>query len=240
VPTRAPSVPGSSVSQDWRAPLSIEKSETFAQMMLRLETAYSIFSVNLDEALGMRRRGRARKASQVLSVSSALCKRLTTPLIGLLRSMQQHTRHFGTTPNLVPLDPGNFQIPKSQRSAFFNGLFSKVLLARKAQFVHKISALAGMVEELAEAFDSAVDELTDTDAQRPERNWELLDAAHYDLNTCLRESVVLMKCFLQALPDRELVEFQSALQTHSSQSLAPVTTRTRHLTHRRMTLIKGQ
>lgn len=238
--SRPPTFRGSSVSQDWRAPLSTEKSEAFAQTMSRLETAYAMFSVNLDEALGMRRSGRVGKASQLLSVSPALCIRFTGPLMGLLRSMQQHARHFGTTPNLVPLDPGNFQISKSQRAAFFNGLFSKVLLARKTQFLHKVSALAGMVEELAESFDSAVEELTDDDSIHLDRNWELLDAVHYDLNTCLRESVVLMKCFLLALPDNELLEFHSALGTGSTRSVAPVSTRARHLTHRRMTLIKGQ
>ena len=237
---RPSSTTSGSVSQDWRSPLSAEKSQVFARTMSRLETAYSMFSVNLDEALGMRRSGRMGKANQLLSVSPALCNILMVPLVGLLHTMQQHSRHFGTTPNLMPLDPGNFQKAKSQRAAFFNGLFSKVLLARRTQFLHKIAALAGMVEDLAESFDSAVEELTDDECVYPDQNWELLDAAHYDLNTCFRESVVLLKSFLHALPQNQLVAFQSQLQAGSVRLPKPVLVRPRHLAHRRMALIKGQ
>ena len=33
-----------------------------------------------------------------------------------------------------------------------------------------------------------------------DRHWNILDTSHYDLNTCPRESVVILKRFLQALP----------------------------------------
>jgi len=71
----------------------------------RLETSYAILSVNLDEALGLRSYGRIAKAQQVLSVSSALCQRLSAPLISLLRAMLVHARHSNTAPNLASLDP---------------------------------------------------------------------------------------------------------------------------------------
>ena len=221
-----------SVSQDWRKFLSDEKSFTYLITLRQLETAYSMFSVNLDEALGMRRGGRFSKAYQVLHVSPALCQRLTAPLLSLLRAMLEHGKHFGITPNLVPLDPENFQNSRSQRVARFNDLLSMFLLTRKSQFLHKISALAELVEELGKSFESAAGELGEGESLHPDHDWDMLDAIHYDLNTCLRESVVLMKSFLHALPEGQLHAFAAKLRDFHLEtpfcSRAPV----RHLAHR--------
>ena len=228
-----------SVSQDWRVPLKGEKSQAYLHCVRRLEIAYSMFSVNLDEAFGMRRHGRHSKAHQLLSVAPDLCKRLSYPLVSLLRSMMEHAKHFGVTPNIVPLDVQNFQHARSQRVALCNDLFSRVLLTRKSQFSYKISALADLVDELDSSFASAAEELAAGDSMTPDRGWDLLDAVHYDLNTCLRETVVLFKSFLHALPDQQLSGFQAALQ--ECQAHCPsLAARGRHLAHRRMAFLKGQ
>jgi hypothetical protein len=199
-----------------------------------------MFSVNLDEALGMHRSGRLQKSFQVLVVAPALCERLSRPLLACLRAMVLHARHFGVTPNIAPLDPQNFQSARSQRVARNNSLFGRILLTRKSQFVTKIEALAELSEDLSTAFQNAAEELTADDSFQPDRDWEILDAAHYDLNTCLRETVVLLKCFLHALPDRQLSQFQDSFRELLSSSHASDPIRDRRLAHRRMTLIKGQ
>lgn len=227
-----------SVSQDWRKPLSSDKSRTYLSSLHVLETAYAVFSVNLDEAFGLRRYGRTAKAYQVLSVAPALCRRLASPLNCLLCAMLDHAKHFGTTPNLAPLDPDNFQNSRSQRVARFNDLFSKVLLTRRSQFLHKISALSDLVDELNSSFESTADELCEEHSLRPERDWELLDSVHYDLNTCLRETDVLFKSFLHALPDVQLSDFAANL--HARSSSVPSLAHARHLAHRRMAFLKGQ
>jgi hypothetical protein len=216
-----------------------EKSQAYINTLRRLETAYAMFSVNLDEALGFRRGGRPTKAYQALSVTPALCHKLSNPLLGVLRGMLRHARHFGVTPNFLPLDPENFQNAKSQRVARMNALFSRIFLTRKSQFVYKITALAEMVEELARDFHEAAAELMDGASARPDHEWEILDASHYDLNTCLRESAVLLKSFLHALPEKQLEEFHFSLEQLAG-SPSPVATRSRHLAHRRMALLKGQ
>ncbi|HET7107324.1 MAG TPA: hypothetical protein VFI38_10985 [Candidatus Acidoferrum sp.] len=205
-----------------------------------LETSYAMFSVNLDEAIGLRRDGRFGKAHQVLSVTPALCKRLADPLQMLLRAMLGHAKHFRVIPNLSPLDPENFQQAKSRRAASFNGICSRIFLSQRSQFLHKISTLLEMVENLNEAFSKAAGELSDPASVYPEREWELLDASHYDLNTCLRESIVLLKCFLLALPDEQLMEFNATLQGAPVASRAALLAPKRQLAHRRMTLLKGQ
>jgi hypothetical protein len=229
-----------SVSQDWRSPLSEEKTRTYMSTLHGLETSYAMFSVNLDEAIGLRRNGRLVKAHQVLSVTPALCKRLADPLANLLRAMLAHAKHFRVTPNLSPLNPENFQQAKSRRAANFNGICSRVFLSQRSQFLHKISTLLELVENLNESCSNATEELNDLDSVRPEQEWDLLDASHYDLNTCLRETIVLLKCFLLALPEGQLVDFNAALYGAPIPSSSPLLAPKRHLAHRRMTLLKGQ
>ena len=197
-----------------------------------------MFSVNFDEAVGMRRNGRNSRAFQVLSVAPALCQRLAQPLLCLLHVMLDHAKHFGIAPNLAPLDAHNFQNSRSQRVALFNDVFSRILLTRKSQFAHKISALADLVTQLGSTFESTAEELSCGDSVQPDRDWELLDSVHYDLNTCLRETVVLFKSFLHALPEAQVENFQATLQ----QSRAPLAFGfpRRHLAHRRIAFLKGQ
>jgi hypothetical protein len=229
-----------SVSQDWRSPLSAQKSRTYLDTLRDLETSYAMFSVNLDEAIGLRRNGRYGKAQQALSVTPTLCKRLAVPLLALLRAMLGHAKHFRVIPNLSPLNPDNFQQAKSRRAASFNGICSRIFLSRRSQFLHKMSTLVELVENLNEALCHAAEELSDSSSLQLDQDWDLLDASHYDLNTCLRESIVVLKCFLVALPDEQLLEFDAALRGAPLPSSSPLLVPKRHLAHRRMTLLKGQ
>ncbi|HYA64749.1 MAG TPA: hypothetical protein VED66_16205 [Candidatus Sulfotelmatobacter sp.] len=199
-----------------------------------------MFSVNLDEALGLRRDGRVAKAQQVLSVSSALCQRLTSPLNSLLHSMLLHARHSGTAPNLASLDPHNFQNCHSQRVARFNSVFSKLLFTRRSQFLYKISTLTELVEELTGNFLASSEEILAGDSLDSDRDWDVLDASHYDLNTCLRETVVLFKSFLHALPESQLQEFLATFQERTAFAEGLLPANARYLVHRRMAAIKGQ
>lgn len=231
-----------SVFQDWRAPLSSEKSVTYLHALRLLETSYAMFSINLDEALGLRRIGRLDKAYMALSVAPSLCKRLADNLQVLLRALLAHAKHFHITPNISPLDPGNFQQNISRRAAHFNRLCSHILLSQRSQFSHKISSLLELIEDLSNSFSDTICDLNECSSLQPERAWEVLDASHYDINTCLRESIVLLKSFLHALPEEQLPEFNAALQKHTftptprARALVP----RRQLAHRRMSLLKGQ
>jgi len=161
-----------SVFQDWRAPLSPEKAVTYSHTLRLFETSYAMFSVNLDEALGLRRSGRLNKAQMALSVTPALCKRLAGNLQVLLRALLAHAKHFRITPNVSPLDPDNFQQNVSRHAAHFNRLCSHILLSQRSQFVHKISTLLELIEDLNTTFSSTASELNEFSCLQAERAWE--------------------------------------------------------------------
>jgi hypothetical protein len=45
----------------------------------------------------------------------------------------------------------------------------------------------------------------------PSADWRAIDDAHFDLNTCLREAIVLLKSFLVVLPNDQLGLFQKSI-----------------------------
>lgn len=208
-----PSARGTSVKDDWRAWLSEEKDQVFRSHVRQLEISYNMFSVSLDEALALRQGGRLEKASLAVCVTPDLCNRFAHPLGALLWSLGEHAKHYGTVPNAAPLDPSNFQGTRGQRAALFNSLYCRFLLTGRSQFLNKISTIGEMVDDLARDFCAAASEIANGGPSSYDAEWQAVDAAHYDLNTCLRESVVLLKSFLMALPDKELGSFQSTVCT---------------------------
>jgi hypothetical protein len=199
------------VQDDWRARLPEEKLKVFTAYVRRLDSSYGMLSVSLNEALALRQEGRLLLCCQAVSVTPSLCARLSEALASLIRVLSEHAKHYGTVPNAAPLDPQNFQTIKGQRSARMSGLLSKVLLSQRTQFLHKLSTLQEMVENLGKEYCESAEELGTGLSTDPVLLWETIDAAHYDLNTCLRETIVLLKSFLRALPDDQLASFQKSV-----------------------------
>ena len=236
----APLSRGASVKADWRAKLSQEKNEVFGTYVRQFETSYAMFSISLDEAIELRQAGLLDKCSQVVWMASSLCDRLARPLSATLRALGEHAKHFGTIPSNSPLDSSNFQGVREQRSARMSGLLSRVLLTQRSQFLHKISTLYEMVENLDHQFRDTADELASGSSLDPRVGWKALDDAHYDLNTCLRESIVLLKSFMVAVPDDQLVDFQTSVKIQMRLCNQPYQSRQFPVRHRRMTPIAGQ
>jgi len=238
--SHAPSARGASVKDDWRARLSEEKSKVFGSCVDQFEASYTMFSISLNEAMELRQAGRLATCSQVVWMTAALCRRLAEPLAGTLRALGEHAKHYGTMPNSAPLDPVNFQSSKGQRFARMNGLLSHILLTQRSQFLHKISALHEMVEDLDREFQETADELANGVSTDPPSDWKVLDKDHYDLNTCLREAIVLFKSFLIALPEDQLDGFQEEIGTQMEAPKRPAQDHSVTVRHRRMPAIAGQ
>jgi len=230
----SPSLRRTSVQQDWRAWLSTEKAQVFWEYEQNLESLYQMFSVSLNEAIELKQAGLAAMSQESIDTTSDLCERLIRPLVGMLRALYDHARHYGTIPNAAPLDPANYRGQKVQRSARLSSLLNRVLLSNRLQFLHKVGTLVEMVEDLGKDFRTAADALADGTLHDPERVWNEVDADHYDLNTCLRETIVLFKSFLIAIPVGQLEVFQNAVAKHSRAQKHDHGARRRALRNRRL------
>ncbi len=230
-------VPLPTVQDDWRAWLPQDKARVFDEHGRQLESVYAMLSVALDEALGFRRTGMLAKSYQAIGVTPDLAARLAGRVSALLRGLGGHAKHYGTIPNAAPLDAANFQGSREQRTAKMSDLLSRVLLTQRSQFLHKIGTLEEMVGELGREFRLAVENL-DPASTNTEAAWRVLDAAHYDLNTCLREAIVLLKSFLLVLPSDQLATFQKTVRAHTQSTEPPVCSSL--IRHRRTAGVGGE
>jgi len=235
-----PPIRGKSVQDDWRAWLPEAKEQVFRKQVHQLESSYVMLSVSLDEAIELEQMGQTGKSHQAVGITSGLCKLLTQALGGLLRALSEHAKHYGTIPNAAPLDPANFQGLRVQRSARLSSLLNHVLFSQRLQFLHKLSTLEEMVEDLGKDFRYAADDLAEGTALNPPKMWADVDVDHYDLNTCLREAIVVFKSFLMALPENQLGAFQNTVRQQSQLQEAAVPPPPRVIRHRRMTAIAGE
>ena len=231
---------GRSVKDDWRAWLPAEKAQVFDKQVHRLESSYVMLSVSLNEAIELRQMGQPGKSLQAVGITAGLCKLLTQALGALLRALSEHAKHYGTIPNAVPLDPTNFQGPRGQRSARMSSLVSHVLLSQRLQFLHKVSTLEEMVENLGEDYRHAATDLTGGFSFDTRKMWAEMDSDHYDLNTCLREAIIVFKSFLIALPESQLGAFQSTVRRQSQAPEAGAPSTQGAIRHRRMAAIAGE
>src|SRR3984893_19515627 len=170
-----------------------------------------MFSVSLNEALELRRTGKLEHSGRAMFVVPALCARLALPLEGLLHTLGEHAKHFGIIPNTTPLDASNFRGYREQRTARMSDLLSHVLLTQRSQFLHKIDTLEEMVLGIRNHFCEVASDLGSGLSEAPSSDWRALDEAHFDLNTCLRETIVLLKSFILVLPDDQLGIFQKSV-----------------------------
>ncbi len=201
-----------SVRENWYAHLPVPKAQVFSNFNELLETAYIMFSVALNEAFELKRTGDFAKSMQAVGMTGDLCVRLSLPLGAVLHGLGQHAKHYGFAPRLTPLCFENFHGVKEQRIARMSDLLSRVLLTHRSQFLHKISTLEEMVSGLNRDYRLTSEELASGPFRQADADWKTLDNAHYDLNTCLREAIVLLKSFLVTLPEDQVGTFQRTVR----------------------------
>ncbi len=201
-----------SVRDDWLAWLPAEKDKLFDETSEQLELRYGMLSVTLNEAFSLRTQSTLEYAREQAAVSADLFDFLATRLVSALGTIEAHGRHFGTLPNVAPLKPAFFRGEPAQSTAWRSGLLSMVLFSSRSKFFHKLHAMVSIVVELQKKFREAAEEIAAGASLDPDSHWTALDVLHYDLNTCLREAIVLLKSFLLALPSEELSTFGQKLE----------------------------
>jgi hypothetical protein len=202
--------PGSSVDVDWRGALPKAQRQAFEAYTKEFEGSYLMFSISLSEAISLHESSSLSKSFQAVALTSELCAGLTTSLQNVLRSLAEQCRENATDPSVAPLNPSDFSSVWSKLTASKSLILHNALPTRKAQFQNKIRSLRSLIRHawqdfcaVAEAF--AIEGIVVDSAQ----SWAVMNKAHFDLNTCLRESFILLKCFLRVLPADELRAFQN-------------------------------
>jgi len=197
------------VREDWAALLPQEKLDLFKHIESSCEVCYAMSSISLNDGLGLLSRGSPVNARQCAANSAEFLQSVAARLLAVLEAMEKHGRHFGTLPVVRPLDSSCFRGRAAQTAASWNNLLHKVLLSDRSRFFYKLQTLAGVVEETAGEFFESAEELVEGTAAQPAAGWEALECLNYDLNTCLCETIVVLKSFFRALPDEELKPFRS-------------------------------
>lgn len=200
-----------SVQEDWLARLPKEKSGAFSRIVRKWESGYAVLSVALNEAFEHRSRGALGCARAEVGIAGAVVDQLAKPLVGACRTLASHGRRLTEVPPVAPLDPEFYAGEIAKQNAAWNQMLHRVLFASRSRYLHKLRALELTVSILSDQFSEIAEGLASGVEERPEQSWAALDKLHYDLNTCLREIIVVLKSFLRALPESRLESFQNEL-----------------------------
>lgn len=177
-----------------------------------LEARFGMFSVCMDEAIGLHDGGFVVKALEMAVLTGSLCGRFTERLEGVLSSIEKHATDHGTTPSVEPVDAADFRSPWGRRSATASSLRSVALLSQHGRFISKVRTLRAMVHHMGCDICASAEYLSSNGiAGKPGPVWSMFAQEYFDLNTCYRESLIALKCFLRVLPDAELPTFQRTL-----------------------------
>jgi hypothetical protein len=200
-----------SVVQDWIAPLAREKSQLFDSIVRRWESGYAMMSVALDDAFCLRTRGNLVNARMQVYVAAGLLSRLGGVLTGACQVISDRARHSPDLPAVEPLKTEFFRGETAQSAASWNAVLHHILFGDRPRFFQKVRILRDTVERLVEEFQRSSADLMEGVSADPGSPWDSLDSLHYDINTCLRESEVVLKGFLHALPNDQLSAFAEAI-----------------------------
>jgi len=198
--------PGSrcSVRDDWVARLPQQKQRFYESVVREWEDAYAVLSVALNEALSYRAQGELVRAREGVEIAGAVVNRLGEPLLAAYMTLELRGRHLPRVPTVNPLNPEFFRGETAQQNAAWNQLLHRILFGSRSRYLHKLRVLESTVSTVVDDFQETAADIAEGVQIHPQESWSALDNLHYDLNTCLRESVVMLKSFLKALPDARL------------------------------------
>lgn len=199
------------VRDDWSASLPDDRNSLFETATQNWGTYYGMLSVSLDEAFTLRRERQLGLAQELAGMSSQLMSLLAANLVAVLFAMNNEAQHFPVPPAVEPLNPEFFRWQRAQESASWNNLLFRVLLGHRSRFFHKVQALIAILEAVGQEFSEVASDIAEQACVNPAESWSVLECLHYDANTCLRESEVLLKSFLHVWPAKGSNSFVTKL-----------------------------
>jgi hypothetical protein len=170
-----------------------------------------MMSVALDDALSLRSRGELVCARQQVAVAADLLEALAASLTSFCTAVQCRARSISEIPAVKPLNSTFFRGNPARSAASWNGIIHHILFRGRSRFFHKLRILSEMLQHLEQDFREAAGDIAKGLDTQPIASWLKLDDLHYDFNTCLRETEVVLKSFLRALPSDQLPGLASDL-----------------------------
>lgn len=223
--------------QLWIAWLPAERLGVFEAVKAQLNISYNMLSVALNEVIALRDKGSFLQAGEGIGLTADLFDRSTAQVLMVLRTIGDQARHMSALPEVEPLNQENFKTLVCYRKARTSNLLSHILLASRFRFSHKLNDLCELVEELALSFRVSADAIAESLWVAPPSCWESLNPIHHDMNICLLETVIILKSFLQLLPDDVLRAFHQKLLGGPKSQVGTRTSRFASFRHRRATVI---
>jgi hypothetical protein len=201
-----------SVQQDWRAELPDPNRQLYDRIVSPVESAYGMMSVALDEAFARRDRAELVCAREQVSMSAELLERFARRLGAIVSEMGAYGRRLRAVPAVSPLRAEFFRGETAQSAATWSLLLHTLVPAGRWRFGNKLAALRKIVARLAAEFAEAAAEIAEGSCVDPRLRWSQLEEIHYDLNTCLCETLVVLKSFLRPLSGAELGALELRLE----------------------------
>ena len=199
------------VHEDWLAWLPEAKDHLFAFTNQELEASYISLSVTLDDAFTLCKQGMFLQAREQAATFADLFERLASGSRAVLRALYEHGQQVGTVPNFAPLRSDYFRSERAKQIARTNSLCSFLILRPRKRFFRKLAAVEQVVADLHREARNLTRQISGATGLHVDKEWKRLEVLHYDLNTCLRETTVMLKSFLCVLPANELTELRNRL-----------------------------
>ncbi len=200
------------VHAEWVSHLPGERQQLFRDVVVSLDATYTMMSVALDEAMRLRANGKLVQAREQAGVCGDLGERLARKVGILILGMKQHGKKMSELPVVLPLTAANFRHSEARLAAGLQRLMHMFMPGVRLRFFHKLRALQLAVDGLARQFKSTSRDIAENQSVQPSASWQELDHLHYDLNTCLREAIVTLKCFLRGMAENQFAIFQQQLR----------------------------
>lgn len=131
-------------------------------------------------------------------MAGQLATRLVQIVDAALVALRRRGREGDSLPVVQGLRPEHFRSEAAQQSAAWSYLANGLPLGRRLRFLLKLTALGRMLERTRAEFCSVAEEIAEGTSVSPEAGWRSMELLHDDLNTAMREAVVVLKSYLSA------------------------------------------
>jgi len=196
----------------WLGRLPAEKAAVYEPSVRKLEEGYGLLSMALNEGLVRSEAGELKAAREAAELCGAMAERHGAVLCGALSTMETRSRHFVAVPEVEPLNVETFRGDAGRAASKWNALLHRVLFSARHRWFHKVRTLEEILWHTRTRFITTAGELAEGSSLAPWKDWARLEETHDDWNTCLQETIILLKCLLETLAPGEVEELRWDLE----------------------------